>query len=303
MRVAVIGAGAIGSLFGGLLTEAGAEVCLLDVWQEHVDSINERGLSIEREGVARTVRVPATVDLGRVPSVDLIMVLVKTTSTGAAAETARDLSGPESLVLTLQNGLGNAEVIAGSVGPTRVLAGATSHGATVLGPGKIRHAGTGSTIIGMWASGEHHRAVEIAEFLSEAGIVTRADEDVRSILWDKLLVTAGINAITALTGIRNGGLLECTTTRDLVQAAVEEAVTVARAVGVQVPEDPVGHVVEVIRATAQNRSSMAQDVRHRRQTEIEAINGAVVREAQKLGIEVPVNHALTALVKTVQAGF
>jgi len=303
VKTAVVGAGAIGSLFGGLLAEAGADVWLVDIWHQHVDAINDHGLCIEREGPARTLQVRATMNPSAVGKAELIMVLVKSTDTAAAAETVAALCGPDSLVLTLQNGLGNTETLERQMGSTPVLAGVTSHGVTMLGPGHIRHAGVGPTVIGSWSADGHAGAVAVAGFLTESGIGTSADENIRAVLWDKLFVTVGINAITALTGILSGRLLELESTRDLVTSAVEEAVAVARAAGIDVREDPVDHVCDVIRATAENRSSMGQDVDNRRLTEIEAINGAVVREAERQGIEVPVNRTLTALIETLQAGF
>jgi 2-dehydropantoate 2-reductase len=303
VKTAVVGAGAIGSLFGGLLAEAGADVWLIDIWHEHVDAINEHGLCIEREGPARTLQVRATMNLSAVGKAELILVLVKSTHTAAAAETAAALCGPDSFVLTLQNGLGNTEILEQRLGSSQVLAGVTSHGVTMLGPGHIRHAGVGPTVIGSWSADGHASAIEVAGFLTACGIGTSADENIRAVLWDKLFVTVGINAITALTAIKSGRLLELEATRRLVTAAVEEAVTVARAAGIDVRDDPTGHVFGVIRATAENRSSMGQDVDHRRQTEIGAINGAVVREAEKLGLEVPVNRTLTALIETLQANF
>jgi 2-dehydropantoate 2-reductase len=303
VKTAIVGAGAIGSLFGGLLAEAGADVCLVDIWHEHVDAINDHGLCIEREGPARTLQVRATMNLSAVGKADLILVLVKSTQTAAAAETAAALCGPDSVVLTLQNGLGNTDILERQMGSTPVLAGVTSHGVTMLGPGHIRHAGVGPTVIGSWSADGHVHAVDVADFLTESGIGTSADENIRAVLWDKLFVTVGINAITALTGIRSGRLLELELTRDLVVSAVEEAAAVARAAGIDVRDDPVDHVFGVIRATAENRSSMGQDVDHKRPTEIDAINGAVVREAEKLGLDVPVNRTLTALIETLQASF
>jgi 2-dehydropantoate 2-reductase len=303
VKVAVVGAGAIGSLVGGLLTEAGADVWLVDVRQDHVDAITGQGLKIDREGSARRVRARATTDPGEVGRVDLIVVLVKSTDTSAVVETVQAVAGPDSLLLTLQNGLGNAEILADTVEPARVMAGTTSHGVTLLGPGHIRHAGVGPTVIGMWSGGDHARAVDVARFLTESGIDTTADEGILAVLWDKLFVVVGVNAITALTGIKTGGLLEREASRRLVRAAVEEAVAVALARGVEVRADPIDHVFGVIQATAQNRTSMGQDVDNKRQTEIGAINGAVVREAEKLGVDAPINRTLTTLVETLQANY
>ena len=303
MKVAVVGAGAMGSLFGGLLAEAGAEVWLIDIWAAHVDAVNKQGLEIEREGRTRTVRLQATMDPKSISNCDLVIVFVKSTHTGDAALTVKRIAGPQGLVLTLQNGMGNADRIAQDVDPLNVIAGTTSYGATMLGPGKIRHAGVGLTTIGMWHNGEGDMAEKVAAFFSKAGIETEVAPDVRSIVWGKLLINVGINAITALTGIKNGELLDLEATIALSRAAVEEAVRVAEAQNIGVRKDVVDHVLEVARATGKNRSSMGQDVDNRRLTEIKAINGVVVKEAKRLGIPAPVNHTLTALVETLQAHY
>jgi len=303
MKIAVVGAGAMGSLFGGLLTESGADVWLLDIWAEHVKAVNENGLNIEREGKFRSVSVKATTDPNRIGISDIVIIFVKSTNTRQAAKTAKFLMDDSSLILTLQNGMGNADTIAEVIEPARIIAGTTSHGATMLGPGSIRHAGIGPTTIGMWADGGKDKALYIAKFLTEAGIKTEAVDDIQSVIWNKLLVNVGINAITALTGIKNGQLLDLSATQDISRAAVEEAMELARAQGVMIREDAVEHVFEIAKATSPNRSSMGQDVDNKRLTEIEAINGFVVREAFKIGLNVPVNKTLTALIETLQAHY
>jgi 2-dehydropantoate 2-reductase len=303
MKVAVVGAGAMGSLFGGLLAEAGAEVCLLDIWVEHVEAVNKKGLRIESSGESRSLKVQATTDPRSIGRADLIIIFVKSTHTRVAAETAKQMAGPDTFVLTLQNGMGNADIIADIIDPGMVLAGTTSHGATMLGPGEIRHAGSGPTVIGMWSGGKVDRARHIVDLFNSAGIETKTVDDVRFLLWNKLLINVGINAITALTGIKNGQILDLAITRTLSRAAVEEAMAIARAQGIEIPDDMVDQVFQVAKATDQNRSSMGQDVDHKRQTEIEAINGVVIREGRRLGIETPVNQTLTALIETLEAHY
>jgi 2-dehydropantoate 2-reductase len=300
MKITIVGAGAMGSLFGALLAESGHEVRLLDVWQEHVDAVNKKGLSVEREGRTRSIVLKATTDLRQVDKADLVIVFVKSSQTGKAAETARAALRKDGWVLTLQNGMGNAEAIARAVPASRVLAGTTSHGATMLGPGMIRHAGVGPTVIGAWTGEEPAGAKKMAECFNRAGIETAVADDVRSLIWSKLLVNVGINAVTALTGIRNGQLLDLESTRWISQTAVEEAMAVARNLGVRVRDDAVSHVFQIAEATAANRSSMGQDLDHKRRTEIDAINGYVVREAEKLGLPVPVNRTLSGLIETLQ---
>ena len=303
MKVVVVGAGAMGSLFGGLLAEAGAGVQLLDIWAEHVKAINDKGLCIESQGGSRSVKIQATTDPESLDQADLIIIFVKSTHTGTAAEAAKEMVGPDTLVLTLQNGMGNADIIAEVIDPGRVLTGTTSHGATLLGPGRIRHAGSGPTVIGMWAGENVDRAGQIADLFNSAGIETKIVDDVRTVLWNKLLINVGINAITALTGIKNGQILDLEMTKDLSRAAVEEAMAVGRAQGVEIRDDAVDNVFQVADATAQNRSSMGQDVDNKRQTEIGAINGVIVREGRRLGIVTPVNRTLTALMETLEAHY
>jgi 2-dehydropantoate 2-reductase len=302
MKVAVVGAGAMGSLFGALLSEADNEVWLLDIWEEHVKAINRDGVSIEREGKTRSINVNATTNPDQIGQAELTIIFVKSTHTRSAAKTAQRIAGSNGKVMTLQNGMGNADRIAEFIEPDRILAGTTSHGATLLGAGSIRHAGIGATTIGSWAANDkgRKRASHIAAIFKQAGIETEAVDDVRGVVWNKLLINIGINAITALSGIKNGQILDLETTRNLSQAAVEEAMAVARAQKIKIREDAVDVVFNVAEATALNRSSMGQDVDNNRQTEIAAINGFIVDEAEKLGIEAPINFALTALIRTLE---
>jgi 2-dehydropantoate 2-reductase len=305
MKIAVIGAGAMGSLFGALLAEKGHAVHLVDIWKEHVHAVNANGLSIEGQKGVRTVALKAFSDPKDIADIDLALIFVKAAQTKAAAKSARDIIGQNGSVLTLQNGMGNADAITNVVAEDRVLAGTTAHGATLLDPGHIRHAGVGPTVLGAWSpspDGDRNAAAVAAAF-NAAGIETSVAPDVRQVVWEKLLVNVGINAITALTGIKNGELIDLPITRRLSRAAVEEAMQVAEARGVIVREDAPEHVLQVARATAANRSSMGQDVDNQRITEIAAINGAVVAEAAKVGIQVPVNQTLFALVETLQAHY
>jgi 2-dehydropantoate 2-reductase len=303
MKVVIIGAGAMGSLFGGLLAEMNLTVWLFDVWAEHVNHINTDGLTIERNDTRRAISIRATTDPDDIGKADVVLIFVKSMQTGAAARSAAKMLTDTGVCITLQNGLGNAARIADIVGGGRVVAGTTAHGATLVGPGIIRHAGTGPTIVGMWEGRQNDRLAEIAHLFSRAGIATQVVENVQEVVWHKLLINVGINAITALTGINNGELLDLDVTRSLCRTAVEEAVAVAKAMDVKVDANVVERVFQVANATAMNRSSMGQDIDNRRQTEIDAINGAVVREAHKLGLPVPVNQTLTALIQTRQSHY
>jgi len=303
MKITVVGAGAMGSLFGALLSESGTSVRLFDIRAEHIKAINENGLGIELSGKTRSVNVKATTDKKKIRKADLVIIFVKSNHTGDAARVASELVSPTGFVLTLQNGLGNADIIAECIDPGRIVVGTTSHGATILGPGLVRHAGTGPTLIGMWSGAEKTAAECIADEFNKAGIATETVDDIRSVVWKKLMINVGINAVTALTGIKNGQILDLSSTRALVRAAVEEAMGVALTHGINIPDDMVKQVFQVAEATGANRSSMGQDVDYKRQTEIGVINGAVVKEAQKLALDVPVNQTLTTLIETLQTHY
>ena len=301
MKIAVIGAGAMGSLFGAYLAKAGEAVMVVDIWQEHVAAIRSQGLMLGEPAGDEVVRLDAMLGTGGLEPVDLVILFVKSAATQAAATDAAALLRPGGRVLTLQNGLGNAEAIAEIVGAERVLAGTTAQGATLLGPGRVRHGGSGETHIGRLSGEADAFCHEVAALLTNAGLPTVVEPDVRSLIWGKLIINTGINALTALLRLRNGQLADLAETRQLLALAVEEAVKVARAAGVQLPyEKPLEKVLAVAVATGQNQSSMLQDVLRGSPTEIAVINGAIGREGERLGVAMPVNRTLTLLVQALE---
>jgi len=301
MRIAVVGSGAMGSLYGGLLADAGEDVTLIDIWKEHVDAINTRGLKISGVSGERLVRVRATTNPAEVGTVDLIMIFVKAYDTRKAAQDALPMVGPETVFLTLQNGLGNVEQIEEVAGKGRVVAGATTHGSTLVGPGEVFHAGKGLTYIGELTGEITERVKRIAETFNRAGIETHISQNIQGIIWKKILINVGINAITAITGLRNGEILLVPEVKEIVRKAVLEAAEVAKAAGITVEmEDPVAEVYKVAELTAKNKSSMLQDVERGRRTEIDAINGAIVRIGKQYGVDTPVNETLVAAVKGIE---
>lgn len=306
LKVAVVGAGAMGSLFGGSLAASGHEVWLIDVWKEHVEAINKNGLTIEEVGGReRLIKdIKATTDPREVGTVDLVLVFVKSALTEEAARGALPLFGGSTTAITLQNGLGNVEKIASVVGEERVTAGVTSHGSTMLGPGKIRHAGVGETLVGELDGRITDRIRRIADALNSAGIEAKVTENIQGAIWGKLIVNVGINPLTALTGLLNGQLLDFKETQELLEMVVEEAAEVAKKKGIRLTyDDPVSHVKEVCRLTAANKSSMLQDVMNKRRTEIDVINGAIVKEGEKVGISTPANKVVTNLISVIQQNY
>ena len=303
MKIAMIGPGAMGSLFGGLLTRAGEDLWLVGYKKEQVETICSAGLTLEEREGPRIIPVRATPDVTSVGKADLVIFFVKTYDTEKAVSDAFVLEKEDTIFLTLQNGLGNEEVICKKINRKKVMLGVTGQGATLLQPGRVRHAGWGKTFIGELDHRITDRANRIAQMFYKAGIETEASPNIHDQVWGKLLVNAGINALTALTGFKNGQLLDYPETARLMEKLTLEASEVARKKKVHIEEDPIEKVRKAAAATRENRSSMGQDFDHRRKTEIDAINGAVVREAQSLGISVPFNQAVTDLVKAIERSF
>jgi 2-dehydropantoate 2-reductase len=303
MKIVIIGAGAMGCLYGAKLSAFSAnEVYLIDVWKDHIDSVNEQGLIMEEGGELICYdKVKGSTDAEQVGVCDLAIVFVKSTLTSMAVKANKAVFGPDTIALTLQNGLGNIDLICAEIGDNNVIAGTTAHGATMLGPGKMRHAGSGKSIIGELDGKSSDRIKRIGTVLNEAGMDTDISSNVLGLVWDKLLVNVGINALTAITKLKNGELLDHPEIEELLEAAVAEANAVAAAKNITLSyENPVDHTKGVCVATAANKSSMLQDILNHKQTEIDMINGAVVREGALIGIETPVNKVLTNLIKFIQ---
>ncbi|MEW6487572.1 MAG: 2-dehydropantoate 2-reductase, partial [Thermodesulfobacteriota bacterium] len=255
-------------------------------------------------GQTRDVPVRAVSDPAAAGPADLVLVMVKAPHTASAAGSLGPLLGPRTAVLTLQNGLGAADVLARALGAERLLVGVTAQGATLLSPGEVRHGGTGETLLGPFGP-QSPDPEPFAAALSGAGLPARAVADPWPAVWRKLAVNCGINAVAALTGHRNGRIPEIPEAAAVLSDAVREAAAVARAAGVNLgdPTALVEAVLAVARATGANRASMGQDVDARRPTEIDFINGAVVREGERRAVPTPVNRTLTRLVKALEAGF
>ncbi|BDG60532.1 ketopantoate reductase family protein [Caldinitratiruptor microaerophilus] len=310
-RIAVVGAGAIGSLFGAFLTLAGEEVWLVNPPGPHLEIIRQQGLRVVPAGGAavmggepvRVVRPRVSSDPAEVGAVDLVLIAVKAYRTREAVRWALPLLGPGTAVLTLQNGLGNAEAIEEAVGAGRVVVGVTSHGAGRPEPGLVVHAGAGPTVIGPWRGAPPAFAGEVAAVLRRAGIEVEVvgAAGVERALWTKLAVNAAINGPGALLRVPNGALVESPSARRLLRSAAREVAAVAGRRGTPVLDpDPAARAEAVARATGPNRCSMLQDVERGRPTEVEAIYGAVVAEAGRLGVPVPTCADLYLLIRALE---
>ncbi|MGD9497974.1 MAG: ketopantoate reductase family protein [Armatimonadota bacterium] len=296
----IVGPGAMGCLHAALLAQAGVRVGLLDHRPERAARIAERGVILEREDGQLTVPVRCSAEPTDFHPAGLAIMLVKAYDTETAMRHALPALADDASVLTLQNGLGNYERIAQQVPPHRVLAGTTTTGATLLGEGHVREAGRGFAQVGSPA-GASHRVRQVVALLLRGGIDCRAATSIDEVLWAKAIVNAAINPLTALTGLRNGRLVELPELLAALRAVADEAGNVARMTGVFMREDIGEFAAQICRQTAQNRSSMLQDVLAGRRTEIDFINGEIARRGEQRGVPVPLCTLLTALVHGLEA--
>jgi len=302
VEILIIGAGAMGGLFATLLAPH-ARVRLFTTNAEHARAINDHGLALTgMDGAIRRTAIAAlTEPLADSRPADLALVCTKTRSTTAAAATARQFLTKTGLALTLQNGLGNLERLTEAVGANRAAAGVTSQAAILLGPGQIRHTGRGPTALGC-GPGQAERLALVADLFNRAGIETRLSDDIDGLLWSKLIVNAGVNALTALLRVANGALISTPECEVLLTEAVAEAEAVAQALHIDLPGgQQVDRVRQVCGLTAANQTSMLQDILRGAPTEIDAINGAVAAKGRELGIPTPINLLLTRLIKALEA--
>ncbi len=303
MDILIVGTGALAVLFSARLSRAGQEVTLLGTWQSGLDALQQNGARlVDSEGFEQSFSVKVTDNPRDCRAVKHAIVLVKSWQTERAAHQLAECLAEDGLALTLQNGLGNREILAERLGAGRVILGTTTTGATLLGPGLARPGGEGLLSI------EGHPALgSLVEAFKSADFKVEIVKDARSLVWSKLVINASINPLTALLRVANGELLNRPSARILMHALAEEAAAVASSENVQLEyNDPAAMVEEVARRTALNHSSMFQDVKRGAPTEIDAICGAVTRVGQRHNIPTPINQVcwqlVQALVQTSQVG-
>jgi 2-dehydropantoate 2-reductase len=294
----------MGCLFAAGLSRAKQEVWLLDKDKEKASQLDKEGIRLEGVSGSWRAKPRATAQAQDIGCVDLVLICVKSYHTKEACQRLRPLLGEETQVLTLQNGIGNIEVIQESAGQERVIGGVTSEGATLLGAGHIRHAGKGETAIGRLDGKVSVQMRYLREAMNKAGFACRIAQDIKGLLWSKLVINAGINALSAITRLPNGKLLDYEGARRILREACAEAARVAKRKRIKLSyDDPLAKAEAVCESTAANISSMLQDVLRKKRTEIDFINGVVARHGQELGIATPVNALLLDLIKTVEASY
>jgi len=295
-KILIVGTGALATLFAARLAQAGTQISMLGTWKAGLSALRKDGARlVDAEGIEHQFEVQATDNPLECNGIKHVLVLVKAWQTEYVAGQLKKCLADNGLAVTLQNGLGNREMLAQNLGSRRVALGTTTTGATLLGPGLVRAGGEGMISI------EQHSALgPIEEALSAAKFNVQVVDDAKSLIWGKLVINAAINPLTALLRVPNGKLLESPSAREMMGALASETAQVAAAEKISLPfSDPIAATEEVARKTAANHSSMLQDILRGAPTEIDAICGAVVKTAQKHNMDSPANWACWKLVKAM----
>ena len=301
MRIAVIGAGAMGAMFGARFATAGAEVVLFDRDAAHVGAINADGLTVEGRDGDINLRLAATTDPAAIGPVDMALVLVDGNATAAAAAMLAEILPAEAFALTLQNGIGNIEALTAALGAGRVIAGSTYNSGARRGPGRVAHTNVGDTTIGELDGSDTDRLRAIVALFEGGGLPVTVSDNVVGHVWMKFVLNVAINPVSAVTGLRPGEIARTPSALALMEHILDEALAVMAARGIRLPvEDPRAYVIDHARVRY-NRPSMLQHVEAGRRTEIEALNGALLREAAALGIPCPFNQAIVLTVRSLEA--
>ncbi|CAB3796320.1 ketopantoate reductase family protein [Pararobbsia alpina] len=293
MKIAVMGAGAVGCYYGGMLARGGHEVVLI-ARPQHVEAIKRDGLRLETRSFDEHVRLSASSEASAVEGANVVLFCVKSNDTESAAAGLGKYLGPSALVLTLQNGVENADLLRTLI-PQEVAATVVYVAAEMAGPGHVLHHGRGDLIIEPSRSSE-----DIARRFSAAGVPTEISDNVRGALWAKLILNCAYNALSAIAHLPYGKLVQGVGVPPIMHDVVDECLAVAKADGVSIPGDPHEAVRRLAASMSSQYSSTAQDLSRGKRTEIDHLNGLIVRRGEALGVPTPVNRVLHTLVKLIE---
>lgn len=299
MKIVVMGAGGLGCKFGAMLGEY-ADVWLIHHKEEHVAHIKAKGVLMAQNGSVKTVKVNAATNPAEAGEADLIIMLVKSYDTEEATKSILPIVGEKTLVVTMQNGLGNMEKIAEFIGQDRALLGVTFHGATLKEPGYTEDKGSGMTYLASTPATKE-KVEKVAELFNRAGVKTEIVTDLDAVLWAKLSVTSGINPVATVLQVPNGVLGSVAEAKKLSLAAIGETMEIAAKKGITLSFDPVERFELVSKATEKMCSGTLLDALRGRRTEIDAISGQIVLEGRKVGVNTPYHQAFLDIVKAFEA--
>jgi 2-dehydropantoate 2-reductase len=306
MKIAIIGVGAMGSVYAGLLADKGGhDVWAIDTWQDHVKAIRETGLRVEGASGDRTVKMNATSNPADVTNADLVIIATKDDGVAGAAKAALTVAKPDAPILTIQNGLGSADKVAEIVGSKRILMGVVGgFGASMKAPGHAHHNGMEFLRLGEMDGGLTPRLETVKQAWEAGGFKVLAFDDIHKMVWEKLICNCTYSGPCALTGLRVGEVQASPSAWSIAAACANEAYLVANAKGIKLDfEDPVRYVRDFGQKIPNARPSMLLDHMAGRPAEVDNINGAIPREGAKVGIATPVNSVVVALLKAKEAGF
>lgn len=315
MKVTIIGPGALGCLLASSLAiklnqtdkkNPAPDLWLLDHRKDRAEKLSRQGLILEERGRLKRCAIKATADPKKIGTSDIIILCVKSPQVAEALKSSAQLVQEDTLLLTMQNGITHLELLKDKQKPPSIVIGVTAQGANLVSLGHVHHAGDGLTRVGFLKPASFSKSLQLAKLcnmLNYGGIETLIVDNIMDYVWSKLLVNAGINALTAIHHCQNGQLLESSDLKKTLTGAVREGEAVARALGAKFTDDPLETTLDVCRKTAPNISSMLQDVKNSRRTEIDAINGAITAAGRKLGIATPVNDELVAKVKEIEKNY
>lgn len=305
MKISVVGPGALGCLFAAVLARGGHQVWLVDYRPERARRIDAQGITLcDRQGKTIVVPVRATADPSQVPAVQIALLCVKSDSAAQAARAILPALGQDGLLIAMQNGITHHDQL--SEMSANWALGVTAQGAHLVAEGVVKHGGEGLTSLGFLSPTSAEAIASVhnaADLLGQAGIPAVVVDDILAAAWNKLIINVGINALTVVEDCANGELLLRPEALSVMNAAVREAAQVAKAQGIAISEDSVARVFAVCRDTAANISSMLQDIRAGRHTEVEAINGEIVRLAERFGLSATTNRYLVSAVKQRESVF
>ena len=300
-KVAVLGAGAMGCLFGGLMAEKGLDVVLIDVWKDHVDAINKNGLKMDGHGGDRYIKIKATTNPSTLKPVDAIIIMCKATALKTALSNAKNIIDDQTMLMSFQNGIGHEAIMQEIAGKDKVLGGTTTQASNIIGPGHIKNHGSLPSWIGEYEGGMSGRVLDLAETFTAHNLETIAAPDIKKRKWMKLFALTAIGPLSSVFNLHHTDLYITNknqkVSRNLGKQIILETRAVAKADGVDVSEDECLEMFnKIVDSKQTNKSSMCFDILNKRKTEIEFINGAVAKIGKSHGIKTPMNDLMYNMI-------
>ena len=300
MKIAVIGAGAMGSIYGGHLSLQN-EVYMVDTNSQVVQFINESGITLEEGGEDHIYRPKAVTDTSGLPEMDLVILFVKALFSRAALNGNRHLIGKDTYLLTLQNGSGHEDILGEFVPEDHIIIGTTEDQGTILGMGHIRHGGTGGTNLGMLTTDQNGMLPKLKETMDQCGFRAKIHENIQQLIWNKLFVNVALSAVTAVLNVKMGFIAENPNALAMSKQLLHEAVAVAHAMGLEADEEHLlQEIIETSERVPEGVTSICADLAAGRKTEVDTISGSVVRAAAKVGVPVPAHEFLVNMVHAME---